>query len=80
LFPSDLVRHHWSTVSKSWAQYRKDVELLEGIQKRAIKMIGGVENLSQEEKLGNLGLFSLENRRLWGFLTAAFQYLKEAYE
>ena len=56
------------------------MELLEGIQKRAIKMIGGVENLSQEEKLGNLGLFSLENRRLWGFLTAAFQYLKEAYE
>ena len=52
MFPSDLVRHHWSTVSKSWAQYRKDVELLEGIQKRAIKMIGGVENLSQEEKLG----------------------------
>ena len=52
MFPSDLVRHRWSTVSKSWAQYRKDVELLEGIQKRAIKMIGGVENLSQEEKLG----------------------------
>lgn len=62
---------------KFWAScFKKDTNQLDWVQKKIKRMVTGLENITSEEKLKELGLFSLELRRLKGTMTAGHREVK----
>jgi hypothetical protein len=72
-----LVRPHLEYCIQVWRPHlQKDIKLLEGVQRRATKLIENFHSLSYEQRLARLNLTTLETRRIRGDLIQLFKMMK----
>ena len=73
-----LVRPHLEYCVQAWRPYlTQDIEMLERVQRRATKMVYGLNDSTYEQRLRRLGITTLETRRLRGDLIEACKIIKD---
>ena len=71
------VRPHLEFAVPAWSPWTQgDRDILERVQKRAIKMVSGLRGRTYEDRLSELGLLSLEDRRVQFDLTQTFKIIR----
>ena len=76
-----LVRPHLEYCISVWNPYlAKDVKLIEGVQRRATKMVLGIQHWKYDDRLNYLGLMRLEKRRGRSDLIETFKVMKGMYD
>ena len=71
-----LVRPHLEYCMSVWRpHYAKDIDLLERVQRRSLKMIDGFKTLSYEDRLKTVHLTTLETRRIRGDLIEVYKIM-----
>ena len=72
-----LVRPHLEyCVHFCLPHYRKDVEALKRVQRRITRMLPGLESMDYDQRLRELGLYSLERRRMRGDMIEVHKVLR----
>ena len=68
------MRPHLEYANAVWRPYKvKHIDMIEKVQRRATKRIPGFRNLSYEQRLQKLGLFTLSFRRFRGDLIEVYK-------
>ena len=71
-----LVRPHLEYCPQVWSPFlAKDINILEQIQSRATKIVPEISNLSYEDRLKELKLFPLKDRRLRGDMISTYKMI-----
>jgi ribonuclease P/MRP protein subunit RPP40 len=72
-----LVRPHLDYCIQAWRPHlQKDIDVLEKVQRRATRMIEGFKGMDYEDRLNNVGLTTLETRRIRADLLEVYKIIK----
>ena len=72
-----MYNRTWNTAYciQAYSPWLKDIECLEGVQRRTTKMVQDSQNMNYQERLSQLNLTTLHNRRLRGDLIETYKLL-----